>query len=66
MLVANVLKDFHKIVPFPWSTAKLKKAGVKPTAILLELGSQLQKCRDIETDTGKALLKMLKDLEMLS
>jgi len=63
MLVKDVLLKFHNIVPFDWTIQKIKKAGLNPTQFLIEVGRDLERCDDINTTTGKEVLKILKKLE---
>jgi len=64
MLVKDVLLKYHKIVPFPWSVSKIKKAGLYPTPFLLVFAKELQSCEDINTETGRQLIQILQEVEM--
>lgn len=66
MKVREVILKYHKLVPFPWTPAKIKKAGFNPTELLLQVGRELAECEDKDTPTAQALLDTLKDLGMLS
>jgi len=62
--VKDVLVKYHKIVPFPWTVRKLKKAGLNPTNFLIGVGQEIEKCDDSYTETAQQLLDLLKELEM--
>lgn len=64
MKVAEVLRKYYKQVPFPWSVAKIKRAKYNPIDFLIHVGRDLEKCDDIGSDTGTALITMLKEMEM--
>lgn len=66
MLTKDVIVKYHKLVPFPWTPRKLKKAEYDPTKLLLEVGRDLERCEDKHTPEGKAILDILKELELLS
>lgn len=65
MLVMDLIVKYHKIVPFPWSIRKLKKAGHSPLELMLRLGKDLSQCTDANSDTAKALVEMLNKLDLL-
>lgn len=66
MKVRDLLKKYHKLVPFPWTPAKIKKAGYDTAFFLVEMGRELENCEDKDSESAKQILEMLKDLEMLS
>lgn len=63
--VKDVLYKFHTKVPFPLSVAKIKKAGLEPTLFILEMGRELEKCSDINTETGREVLSTIHALKLL-
>ncbi len=63
MLVKDVLKKYHAIVPFPWTLAKIAKAGLEPCNFFLEVGESLSKCTDIGTPAGLAVLEAINKLK---
>lgn len=60
--VKNVLLEYQRLIPFPWTLAQIEGAGFKPTALLLELGEKLRQCSDIHTPTG---IKVIEAIEAL-
>lgn len=66
MKVKEVFIKYSKIVPFPWTERKIKKAGHNPQIFLIQLGQELERCEDIDTPTAKDLLRSLKELSILS
>lgn len=65
MKVKDVILKYHKIVPFPWSPKKLKKAGYEPMFISKAIGDELGQCEDRDNPTAKAVLDTLKDLGVI-
>lgn len=65
MLVKDVILRYHKIVPFPWSPKKLKKAGFDPMELCRQIGQQLGECEDKDTPAAMAVLDTLKDLGVM-
>lgn len=63
--VRDVIVKHHKIVPFPWTIRKIKKAGYSPTEFLLRMGKELAACDDADSETARAVLANLKELEMM-
>lgn len=62
MLVKDVIKEYHEKVPFPWTPLKIEKAGYAVKPFLLSIGEELEKCEDIGTPAGKAVLKIVEEL----
>lgn len=65
MKTADVIYRYHGMVPFPWTPRKIKKAGYEPTRLLLDLGTELEKCDDAHSPTALELLNMLHELKLL-
>ena len=65
MLVKAVLKEYHQKVNFPWTIKKIKQAKLDPLCFLIDLGRELQKCTDVESAEGKALIEMLKAFQVI-
>ncbi|MBA7697195.1 hypothetical protein ES703_105855 [subsurface metagenome] len=65
MKVREVLVKYHQIVPFPWSDKKIKKAGLEPMELCREIGQEIGNCEDKDTPSAKAILDILKKLEVM-
>lgn len=48
MLVKEVLKQYHKKVPFPLSPRKIRAAGYDETDYLKELTREIKSCEDYD------------------
>lgn len=62
MKVKDVLKKYHKIVPFPWTVPKLEKAGYDLAFLFEAISRELKECEDIGTPTGLAVLDSIEKL----
>ena len=60
MKVKDVILKYHKIVPFPWSPSKLRKAGKDAMEFCRQVGQELGDCVDKDTPSAKAVLDTLK------
>lgn len=65
MLVKDVLTKYHGKIPFPWTLRKIKKAGFEPAALFLELGRELERCEDVDSETGKSTIDLIQKLKLL-
>lgn len=63
MNVKDVLLKYHAIVPFPWTIAKIEKAGHKPSGLIVELGSDLLLCEDNKGKTCQKVIAMVNQLK---
>lgn len=66
MKVKEVIITYHQIVPFPWTPAKIKKAGREPMELCRSIGEDLASCEDKDTPTAKAVLDTLKDMGIMA
>lgn len=66
MKTKDVMIKYHKLVPFPWTPRKIKKAGFDPTPLMLELGKELGRCEDADLPGIKELMETLKKLDVLT
>jgi len=57
--VKDVLEKYHKLVPFPITLAKVKKAGYKPEQYLRDLAADLNQCSDKKDGKSKKLIAAL-------
>ncbi len=65
MLVREVFVKYSKMVPFPWSPSKIKRAGHNPTTFLIDFGKEFNNCPDRNTDENKELINLFKELQLL-
>lgn len=66
MKVKDVILKYHKICPFPWTPAKVKKAGYEVMPLARCLGQELGQCEDKDTPGAKAVLDALKDMGIVA
>lgn len=52
MKVAEVMKKYHKLVPFPVTVEKIRAAGFEPTSYLAEVSDALGGCSDFHKSPG--------------
>lgn len=64
MIVKDILTNANRKVPFPWTIAKIKKAGHEPTSFLVSFGQELERCRDKDDEASVTLMKLLHELKM--
>lgn len=64
MTVKELIIKANEDVPFPWTMAKIKKAGHDPTSFLLQFGQDLERCGDVTSDPSVKLMKLLHELKM--
>lgn len=60
--VKDVLVKYNKIIQFPWTMRKIKKAGKDPAPFFFELGQELAECEDAAQPATKQLLEFLRIL----
>lgn len=65
MKVKEVVVEYHKLVPFPWTPRKIRKAGFDPTALVLEMGRKIEQCEDSNTPAAMDLLSVINELKLL-
>lgn len=65
MKVKEILTKYHKLVPFPWTPRKIKKAGFVPTEFMVRFGKELGQCDDLNSAEAKPILDMLHELKLL-
>lgn len=63
MKVKEVLAKYNKLVEFPWSPEKIKKAGYIPRQFILALGNQLSVCDDVNLPTTRKLCDTINKLK---
>lgn len=56
MKVEEVIRKYHKIVPFPISPKKIEKAGFTVAAYLCQLADDLKQCEDKDEPRNKSLI----------
>jgi len=61
MTIKQVLEKYHKIVPFPVSLTKIKKAGQAPKQYLQNIVAELNQCSDADSCKSKKLLASLNE-----
>lgn len=65
MKVKDVMVKYHKLVPFPWTPRKIKKAGYDPTHLILTIGRELERCEDINTPISVDIISLIHELKLL-
>lgn len=63
--VSQVIYKYHKLIPFPWTIRKIKKAGYQPTELLIKVGQDLNACDDADTDSATELIRLMHNLELM-
>lgn len=61
----EILKDYHKIVPFPLTIQKIQRKGRKPFEYLTEIAQALSKASDANDPSTKKVLDTLSELGAL-
>lgn len=64
MTVKELLTHENQIVPFPWTIAKIKKAGHNPKDFLIRFGQELERCNDKDSEESKKIMSLLHELKM--
>ncbi len=59
MIVKQVIEKYHKLVPFPISSAKVKRAGYTVEQYLQNITTELNKCSDKKDGKNKKLIASL-------
>ncbi len=62
MLVNDVITKYHKIIPYPWTLRKIKKAGLDPAEFFIAIGRDLEKCEDKDNPTIETVLNIIMGL----
>lgn len=64
MLMKEVLLKYHGRVPFPWTPAKIKKAGFDPAALMIKLGADLGLCTDSNSKLTRETLAAINKIKI--
>lgn len=64
MTVTELIHNANKKIPFPWTMAKIKKAGHDPTSFLLRFGQDLERCSDAQSEPAVKIMNLLHELKM--
>jgi len=64
MLIKKVLLKYHKQVPFPWTRAKIRKAGLNPSTLINQLQHDLERCADISGALPKITIDTIAKLKI--
>ena len=63
MFVMDVFTKYNKMVPFPWTPTKIKKAGFEPKEFVIKVGSELEECEDFESGIADKIVKLINALK---
>lgn len=64
MTITQVLGQYHKAVPFPWTPEKIKEAGFCPAEFMLSLRDDLQKCDQSDHEVVREIIRLMDRLEV--
>jgi hypothetical protein len=59
MKVKTVMKKFHKLVPFPISSEKIRTAGYNVEQYVTDLIQELRLCSDLPEDLSSLLRSVI-------
>lgn len=62
--VKDVIVEYHEKVNLPWTARKIAKAGLEPAQFYLDFGLAIGICEDIDTEEGRGLIALLRELGM--
>ena len=64
MTIKEIILEANKIVSYPWSKSKIKKAKIDPAKFLKEIAEKLKNADDYDPD-NKLLMKIIKEAKQL-
>lgn len=63
MKVKEVLQKYHALVPFPWTLAKIHRAGYDPKRFFIRMGKELSKCEDTASTLCQKVIQEVSKLD---